>query len=131
MMSTFIVQNEPESKVSGTRPDSSVHCDWRYSVTNGVANAPAHYLLRLRRGCPRGQSDLPFQAKLDIGQPNDKHVQEAHRVADQVMRMPDPPNSAKTRLTVCRWSHVRGRRRHYSGQTACCADNSFNPAAVN
>lgn len=33
---------------------------------------------------------LPIQAKLKIGQPNDKYEQEADRVADQVMRMPDP-----------------------------------------
>ncbi len=31
-----------------------------------------------------------FQAKLTIGQPNDKYEQEADRVADQVMRMPEP-----------------------------------------
>ena len=30
-----------------------------------------------------------LQAKLTIGQPNDKYEQEADRVADQVMRMPD------------------------------------------
>ena len=30
------------------------------------------------------------QARLTIGQPDDKHEQEADRVADQVMRMPDP-----------------------------------------
>lgn len=30
------------------------------------------------------------QAKLTIGQPNDKYEQEADRVADQVMAMPDP-----------------------------------------
>ena len=30
------------------------------------------------------------QAKLTIGQPNDKYEQEADRVADQVMSMPDP-----------------------------------------
>jgi len=32
---------------------------------------------------------LPIQAKLTIGQPNDKYEQEADRVADQVMRMSD------------------------------------------
>lgn len=31
-----------------------------------------------------------IQAKLSIGQPNDKYEQEADRVAEQVMRMPDP-----------------------------------------
>ena len=30
------------------------------------------------------------QAKLTIGQPNDKYEQEADRIADQVMRMPGP-----------------------------------------
>jgi cell wall-associated NlpC family hydrolase len=34
--------------------------------------------------------DLAIQAKLTIGQPNDKYEQEADRVADQVMRMPEP-----------------------------------------
>lgn len=35
-------------------------------------------------------SPVPFQAKLTIGQPNDKYEQEADRIADQVMRMPEP-----------------------------------------
>ncbi len=44
-------------------------------------------------------SVLPIQAKLKIGQPNDKYEQEADRVAEQVMRMPDPrsPAAAITR----------------------------------
>ncbi|CAH1385258.1 eCIS core domain-containing protein [Candidatus Nitrotoga sp. M5] len=33
---------------------------------------------------------FPIQAKLKIGQPNDKYEQEADRVAEQVMRMPEP-----------------------------------------
>jgi flagellar motor protein MotB len=33
---------------------------------------------------------LGIQAKLKIGEPNDKYEQEADRVADQVMRMPEP-----------------------------------------
>ncbi len=32
---------------------------------------------------------LAIQAKLTIGQPNDKYEQEADRIADRVMRMPD------------------------------------------
>ncbi|MHC4402272.1 MAG: hypothetical protein ACYTG0_21615, partial [Planctomycetota bacterium] len=32
----------------------------------------------------------PIQAKLTVGAPNDKYEQEADRVADTVMRMPDP-----------------------------------------
>ncbi len=39
-------------------------------------------------GCPRCEGDMPIQAKLKIGAPNDKYEQEADRVADLVMRMP-------------------------------------------
>lgn len=39
-------------------------------------------------GCPRCATGI--QPKLKIGQPNDKYEQEADRVADQVMRMPEP-----------------------------------------
>ena len=44
-------------------------------------------------------SVLPIQAKLTIGQPNDKYEQEADRVAEQVMRMPETgsPAAAITR----------------------------------
>jgi hypothetical protein len=42
-------------------------------------------------GCPSCREDeLPVQAKLKISQPNDKYEQEADRMADQVMRMPEP-----------------------------------------
>ncbi len=37
--------------------------------------------------CPRC---APIQTKLIIGQPGDKYEQEADRIADQVMRVPDP-----------------------------------------
>ncbi len=39
--------------------------------------------------CPRCQGLLPIQPKLTIGAPNDPYEQEADRVADQVMRMPE------------------------------------------
>ncbi len=47
-------------------------------------------------GCPRCQAErdlekiLPIQTKLKISQPGDKYEQEADRVAEQVMRMPEP-----------------------------------------
>ncbi len=47
-------------------------------------------------GCPNCQAEkeenevLPIQAKLRIGATNDKYEQEADRVAEQVMRMPEP-----------------------------------------
>lgn len=40
--------------------------------------------------CPFCTSSLPIQPKLKIGAPNDKYEQEADRVADQIMRMPEP-----------------------------------------
>ena len=41
-------------------------------------------------GCPACQSKPAIQTKLSISAPGDMYEQEADRVADQVMRMPDP-----------------------------------------
>lgn len=41
-------------------------------------------------GCPRCQAHLPLQRKLKVGQPGDIYEQEADRVADEVMRTPEP-----------------------------------------
>jgi hypothetical protein len=41
-------------------------------------------------GCPRCVGAQGIQAKFKIGAPNDKYEQEADRVADLVMRMPEP-----------------------------------------
>lgn len=38
--------------------------------------------------CPRCLPQI--QAKLTIGQPGDKYEQEADRLADEIMRMPEP-----------------------------------------
>ena len=38
-----------------------------------------------------------IQARLTIGQPDDKYEQEADRVADQVMRMPNPVGRSQAR----------------------------------
>ena len=40
-------------------------------------------------GCPRCREKELIQPKLNINQPGDRYEQEADRVADQVMRMPD------------------------------------------
>ena len=44
-------------------------------------------------GCPSCTNVGTIQPKLTIGQPNDKYEQEADRVADQIMRMPEPGGS--------------------------------------
>ncbi|HBB32822.1 MAG TPA: hypothetical protein DDZ80_01600 [Cyanobacteria bacterium UBA8803] len=41
-------------------------------------------------GCPRCQDELGIQTKLKISEPGDKYEQEADRVANEVMRMPEP-----------------------------------------
>jgi hypothetical protein len=41
-------------------------------------------------GCPHCQEELGIQTKLKISEPGDRYEQEADRVADQVMRMPEP-----------------------------------------
>jgi hypothetical protein len=41
-------------------------------------------------GCPRCKEELGIQTKLKISEPGDKYEQEADRVAEQVMRMPEP-----------------------------------------
>jgi len=41
-------------------------------------------------GCPGCQENLGIQTKLKIGEPGDKYEKEADRVADEVMRMPEP-----------------------------------------
>jgi hypothetical protein len=41
-------------------------------------------------GCPRCQDNLTLQTKLKIGEQGDVYEQEADRVADEVMRMPEP-----------------------------------------
>ncbi len=52
-----------------------------------------------RRGFSAEAQRHPIQAKLKIGQSGDKYEQEADRVADQVMRMPEPGNSISTGFT--------------------------------
>ncbi len=57
-------------------------------------------------GCPRCKGGGMIQPKLTIGQPNDRYEQEADRVADQVMRMPEPVGSLVNR----HWSLVKGEK---------------------
>ncbi len=57
-------------------------------------------------GCPRCKNSGMIQPKLTIGQPNDKYEQEADRIADQVMRMPEPVGS----LVNSHWSLGKGEK---------------------
>ncbi len=55
-----------------------------------VRTPAAHPLLKLQRQFGNRAVTQMVQAKLKIGKPNDVYEQEADRVADTVMRMPDP-----------------------------------------
>jgi hypothetical protein len=52
--------------------------------------AMAHPIIRLQRHAGNRATGRLVQAKLRVGQPGDVYEQEAERVADEVMRMPDP-----------------------------------------
>jgi hypothetical protein len=51
---------------------------------------PSGNLLALQRAVGNRAVGRLIQAKLRIGQPNDRYEQEADQVAGQVMHMPDP-----------------------------------------
>jgi hypothetical protein len=51
---------------------------------------PVHPLLQLQRQIGNQAVSRLIQAKLKVGKPNDTYEQEADRVADTVMRMPNP-----------------------------------------
>lgn len=53
-----------------------------------------------QRGFSVEAQRFPIQAKLKISQPGDKYEQEADRVADQVMRMPEPAGNISTGFTT-------------------------------
>ena len=57
---------------------------------SGLTGTESHFSHDFSKIPVRLNSSFPIQAKLKIGQPNDKYEQEADRVAEQVMRMPDP-----------------------------------------
>ncbi|MCI0337073.1 MAG: DUF4157 domain-containing protein [Acidobacteria bacterium] len=52
--------------------------------------APGHSLLQLQQMLGNQAVGRFLQAKLEVNQPGDRHEEEADRVADMVMRMPEP-----------------------------------------
>jgi len=55
--------------------------------------SPIHPLLQLQQTIGNRAVSRFLQAKLKVSEPGDKYEQEADRVADEVMRMPEPPIS--------------------------------------
>jgi Domain of unknown function (DUF4157) len=67
-------QRQPEQSIAPSRPTA----------------APLPKLLNLQRQIGNRAVAQMLQAKMTVGKPNDAHEQEADRVADTVMRMPEP-----------------------------------------
>ncbi len=87
--STKITAKAPEAK------QANVVSQTRKPERSQSIESPVDRILHLQRtiGNQAVQQLMKsgvLQAKLRIGQPNDKYEQEADLVADQVMRMPEP-----------------------------------------
>jgi hypothetical protein len=81
-------------KTTETKKTPSISQSQR-TETPEVTRSPLDQILFLQRAIgnqavQRLLKSGVIQAKLKIGQPNDIYDQEADRVADRIMRMPDP-----------------------------------------
>ena len=74
--------------VAGINPRTQVDFSGEQSIVQRKENACA-----CGGGCPRCRQNYPLQAKLEVSQPGDTLEQEADRVADQVLHMPQPEHS--------------------------------------
>ena len=61
-----------------------------------IANTSAKHHFSSQRGFSAKSLCYQIQTKLKIGQPGDKHEQEADRIADTVMSMPHPALQLKS-----------------------------------
>jgi outer membrane protein OmpA-like peptidoglycan-associated protein len=93
-------------------------------------SAPSHVALPVRGGSPALNGRI-IQAKLTIGQPDDVYEQEADRVADQVMRMPDPtPIPALSLQRRCAACEEEGLRRKAQDPRTETADPGLDTVAA-
>jgi hypothetical protein len=83
----FVVQRQGQEETVGVAPENGVSLlNNRYQVSATPKYQPGWIARAQAASQPKG---LGVQAKLAIGQPNDRYEQEADRVAEQVMGMPD------------------------------------------
>jgi len=105
-MPTFATQS-PETPNRKPRASQAL-------VMNGPLRAPVlplgHPMIQRKAscacggGCPGCQSQSPLQTKLAVSQPGDIYEQEADRIAQQVMRMPEPGLGERRTPSLCRYS---------------------------
>ena len=82
MKSSVTKKSKEKERVRQSRSTSTPVRDINYE--------PVEKLLALHHTIGNRAIGQAIQAKLTIGQPNDKYEQEADNVADQIMRIPDP-----------------------------------------
>lgn len=76
----------PTKETTLTRPQNSANLATKFPLPT----TSAHPLLQLQRKIGNRAVSQLIQAKLKVGKPNDVYEVEADRVADHVMRSPDP-----------------------------------------
>jgi flagellar motor protein MotB len=91
MSTQFQTQSKPSSK----------------SLDASIANAAVKHHFSSQRGFSAEEQRYPIQTKLKIGQPGDRYEQEADRIADKVMRMPDHALQLKPGLPPAQGSSCR------------------------
>jgi hypothetical protein len=88
------VARQPAGKEVQTKPTYNSAASVGWATAFAPAHSPIHPMVQRTPvcpcdgGCPRCAPAL--QTKLTISQPQDRYEQEADRVADRVMRMPEP-----------------------------------------
>lgn len=98
-------------------------------------HSPVHPILQLQRTIGNQAVQRLFksgilQAKLKIGQPNDIYEQEADRVADQVMQMPEPENSGvsgQPSVVKKKDEYVQTKPTSLSGCSSCKEEELIQP----
>ncbi len=86
------------AKITAKKPESKTNNPVSYTKASNLSQSislPIDHILHLQRtignqAVQRMFESNALQAKLRVGQPNDIYEQEADRVAEQVMRMPEP-----------------------------------------
>ena len=96
-MSFSLKHTKKTSKADKTKQNQHI----KNNRATGNINSPVDNVLNLHQSMGNQAVQRLFesgtiQASLKIGQPNDKYEQEADRVADEVMRMPEPQVQRQT-----------------------------------
>jgi hypothetical protein len=98
---SFAISRKPRSKKEGQKKHGRTYIALQGVQTNQSPFSPISQISHLQRAIGNQAVQRLFkfgtlQAKLKIGKPDDKYEQEADRIADQIMRMPEPRISRQT-----------------------------------